>query len=134
MALDFHTGGSSRYNYPQIRFSAEDPHALELAKAFGAPYTIASKPIAKSLRHTALKSGKTVLVYEAGEALRLDGFAIKEGMNGLKRVLQHHGMISDAPNAATGLFFDKKTWQRAAHSGMFIWHKSSGAFVKSTRS
>ncbi|MEM6724952.1 MAG: succinylglutamate desuccinylase/aspartoacylase family protein [Bacteroidota bacterium] len=130
VGLDFHTGGSSRFNYPQIRYSADDPNALELARAFAAPYTIVSKPISKSLRQTALKSGKTILVYEAGEALRLDGYAISEGMNGLKRVLLHHGMIPNAPKAEPGLFFDKKTWQRAAHSGMFIWQKSSGTFVK----
>lgn len=130
VVLDFHTGGSSRFNYPQIRYSAEDPNALELAKAFAAPYTIASKPISRSLRHTAMKFGKTVLVYEAGEALRLDGFAINEGLKGLKRVLHHHGMLTSSPKAEEGLFFDKKTWQRAAHSGMFIWQRSSGTYVK----
>jgi len=38
IAIDLHTGGAERYNYPQIRYSKKDKRALELASSFGAPF------------------------------------------------------------------------------------------------
>ena len=51
--VDFHTGGSSRFNYPQIRFSASDKLAEELALVFGTRFIIQKQVIPKSFRKTA---------------------------------------------------------------------------------
>ena len=45
--IDFHTGGDSRYNYPQIRFTKTDEEAAQLAKVFNAPCIIQSGLIHK---------------------------------------------------------------------------------------
>ncbi len=128
--IDFHTGGSARYNYPQIRYTKNDHKAAELAKAFAAPYLIAKPTVAKSLRKVAFGMKKPILVYEGGESLRFDGFSIENGLAGLKRVLHSEGML-DASNAPSQqpIHFDKSSWIRAARSGMFEWFQQSGAKV-----
>ncbi|MEO1627592.1 MAG: succinylglutamate desuccinylase/aspartoacylase family protein [Bacteroidota bacterium] len=128
--VDFHTGGGSRYNYPQIRISTGDVKAEELARQFAAPYSIRKSSIPKTLRKMAQGMGKPMLVYEGGEALRYDGFSIEKGLAGLKRLLHAQGMLSAAPPAMVRQrWFNKTSWVRAAQSGMFIWKQESGAKV-----
>src|SRR5690606_488617 len=87
--VDFHTGGSRISNYPQIRALLSNETNLELAKAFGAPYIINSTLIDRSFRKAAAQIGKSILVYEGGESLRIDHLAIQEGMNGVIRLMNH---------------------------------------------
>lgn len=126
--LDFHTGGSSRYNFPQIRYAKKDPIAEKLAMAFGAPYTIQKPIIPKSLRRVATDMSLPAIVYEAGESVRLDGFSISKGMQGTKQVLHALGMI-DFPKLTRSnktILFSKTGWIRANFSGIFVWSKQSG--------
>ncbi len=127
--LDFHTGSRSIFNYPQIRYTPGHEESIELAKAFGAPLMVAKSALRSSLRKVALKQDIPVIVYEGGESLRLDGFAIEKGQEGILRVLKHKGMISTGPPEKHSLDFVKTTWQRAAKSGMFTWTQSSGTRV-----
>src|SRR5262245_23093084 len=80
--VDFHTGGAMRTNYPQVRCVMRDERNTELAQAFAAPFTIDSPFRPHSLRQTAAKKGKHIIVYEGGESLRVDNAAIEEGING----------------------------------------------------
>ncbi|MEM1322111.1 MAG: succinylglutamate desuccinylase/aspartoacylase family protein [Bacteroidota bacterium] len=128
--VDFHTGGSSRYNYPQIRFSIGDPQAEELARLFAAPYLIRKASLANSLRRIAMDKGKPIIVYEGGESLRYDGFSITKGLAGLQRLLQVHEMIPGTPAEPERMVMINKTsWVRAAQAGLFIWTQQSGARV-----
>ena len=63
-AIDLHTGGGQRYNFPQVRYSSEDERSAQLAKQFNAPFYFASKQIQGSFRKTAQKLGKPVIVFE----------------------------------------------------------------------
>jgi len=127
--VDFHTGGDSRYNFPQIRYTAGDEQAKKLAKAFGAPITLSRSAIPKSLRRVAKDMGTTMLVYEGGEASRFDGFSIDSGISGLHRLLKHLKMIdSNVPKLPTREF-TKTSWIRADQAGIFTWTKSSGNIV-----
>jgi len=129
-AIDLHTGGASRYNYPQIRYSKKDTRAKKLAKAFGAPYVIEKPWITKSFRKTANQLGISVLVYEAGESVRLDGFSIEVGVAGVKRTLKELGMLSKAPKSNNKAQFFKSTgWIRSSEAGLFTWSKQSGNYV-----
>ncbi|MEM9919634.1 MAG: succinylglutamate desuccinylase/aspartoacylase family protein [Bacteroidota bacterium] len=129
--VDFHTGGGSRYNYPQIRLSQGDKKAEVLARQFAAPYTIRKANIPKTLRKMAMGMKKPVLVYEGGEALRYDGFSIEKGIAGLKRLLHAHEMLEeDVAINHQQFLFNKTVWVRANNSGMFIWYQQSGAKVK----
>ncbi len=131
LGVDFHTGGNYNFNYPQIRYSKGDARSRELADAFGAPFTVASKPIAKSLRKVALEAGKPILVYEGGENLRFDGYCIEQGLAGIRRLLYAQGMWEEPEPAGESHHIAQSAWLRANRSGMFRWFKSSGQWIKS---
>jgi len=128
--IDYHTGGASRYNYPQIRHTEGDKKAAELARVFAAPYLIENNAISKSFRKEALKNDKPILVFEGGEALRYDAHSIEVGVAGLQRVMQYLGMIEEAPKPQTPpLSFHNTHWVRSPRSGLFLWHHRSGERV-----
>lgn len=130
--IDFHTGGADRTNYPQIRCMMNDPVNAELADAFQAPFTINSPYRPKSLRHSAAKRGKKILVFEGGESSRFDEYAIQEGVNGVLRVINHLGMASRTlqPPKYENRLIKSSTWVRAKASGMLQSMVKSGEFVR----
>jgi len=131
-AMDFHTGGSSRFNYPQIRYSKTDRKAEELAMVFGTKYIIQKPLIPKSFRKTAKEMNIPTIVFEGGESVRLDGHSISVGLQGMKRVLAHldlkHEVVFDSQ--VKSIMLTKTSWLRAPYSGIFIWSKASGEFVR----
>ncbi|RME96929.1 MAG: DUF2817 domain-containing protein [Bacteroidetes bacterium] len=128
--IDFHTGGNSNYNYPQIRYTKGHEVSRELALAFGASITIAYKPISKSLRKVALdRHNVPMLVFEGGENLRYDGLSIQQGLEGIRRVLNYHEMlVGDFPRTHTQHFTSTR-WIRAPKGGLFQWMKAAGNAV-----
>lgn len=129
--IDYHTGGGSRYNFPQIRYSAEDEQSEALAMIFAPPFVMSSKRIEKSLRNTAFERNIPLIVFEGGEALRFDGFSIRQGIDGLRRVMQSKGMLADAPEADfPTIIFEKTRWIRTPRAGIFLWKKHSGQYVE----
>lgn len=130
--FDFHTGGDSRYNYPQIRYTRNDSEALELAKVFNPPFIIQSGVISKSLRKTAKEMKIPMLIYEGGESVRLNNSVIDQGYNGVLKCLTHLGHIEEQNLMFTKhktLLIKKTTWIRASFSGIFLWSQKSGAKV-----
>lgn len=128
--VDFHTGGASRTNYPQIRYSESDEMGREVAMAFKAPFTLTSPIIDGSLRETAQNMGKSIIVFEGGESMRFDDKAIRTAVKGIKRVLHHFEMIDKAPDYKRVIHFDTSSWVRAEMSGLFVASKESGKKVK----
>lgn len=131
--IDFHTGGASRSNYPQIRVDLTNEKALELAKAFQPPIIINSKPIPKSFRNASNRMGKQILVYETGESLRFDEFGIKEGVNGALRVMKSLGMISRNTPAQETEIYNNTTWIRSTYAGLFSPTIKLGDYIKKTQ-
>lgn len=128
--IDFHTGGAQRTNYPQIRYAVSDKNSEILARAFGAPFTLNSNLIPKSLRHQSSKMGKPIIVYEGGESLRIDEFAIDEAIEGTKRVMQFLGMMKEQHQEKESVFCNDTTWVRAQRSGIFKPFVVSGEQVQ----
>lgn len=124
--IDFHTGGSTRANFPQIRCTFKSERGLELGKAFGAPVLMHSGLIARSFRSAAHKKGKEILVYETGESLRYDELGIEEGINGTQRLMKHLGMIKEAPQSNDTRIFNSSTWIRTKNAGLFITRAELG--------
>jgi len=119
--VDFHTGGAMRANYPQVRCMMQEPKNVELANAFNAPFTIDSPFRPHSLRQTAAKKGKNIIVYEGGESLRMDHHAIEEGVNGTLRLMKHLNMIDWAPEAKhENKIIWSSSWARARTAGLFL--------------
>ena len=128
--VDFHTGGANRYNYPQIRYTRGDEKAFELAKQYKAPFTIKKGAISKTLRKEAKKMGIPILVYEGGEALRLEGYSIEKAIIGLKSLMHAQEMLEEAPfQDHQCVHIPRSGWVRASVAGLFEWKKSSGQKV-----
>lgn len=132
-AIDYHTGGAQRNNFPQIRYTPEDDIGEQLATIFKAPYKFASKRIAKSFRNECFKYNIPVLVYEAGESLRLEENAIQEGIYGTLRVLKHFDMVNEnivVPESKFCIEIKSRKWIRAKVAGIFNATVTNGAAVK----
>lgn len=131
-AIDFHTGGSERYNYPQTRFYQQDIQAARLADVFGAPIRLETTLIPNSFRKSAYDNDVPAIVYEGGESVRLDHHAIDTGLKGIKNVLSFL-KISDGegePDSSGGFLVEKSSWLRSSVAGMFYWYKKSGDLIK----
>jgi uncharacterized protein len=128
--IDFHTGGASIFNFPQLRVSEGDDKALELARIFAPPFILQNKPIPKSQRKQAMSMGKPILVYEGGESLRLDEVAIQTGVEGVLRVLNYHEMISVDVKPGSSAEYSRSTWIRASKAGIVNLLSHAGQEVK----
>lgn len=119
VGIDLHTATNHRINIPQVRANLDDDTTLELARAFGAPYTIHARLRDGSLRQAALERGKTMLLYEAGQALRFDDDAIETGVLGVMRTLQAMGMVeTDLARARPTVLVRRTKWLRARRGGI----------------
>jgi predicted deacylase len=118
--VDFHTGGALRTNYPQVRCVMADETNVALANAFAAPFTIDSPFRPHSLRQTAAKKNKNIIVYEGGESVRFDNHAIEEGISGTLRLMKHLGMNDSAPAPSEeNKIIWNSSWIRAKTAGLF---------------
>lgn len=121
--MDFHTGGSGRFNAPQIRIVEAEKQLNKLAKIFGAPFVLYSKHVTKSFRHTCAKLGKPMLLFEGGKSFHIDDLTTNFGVNGAKRVLNHLDMLNPKFKASMPkkncILIDESKWKRAKYSGMF---------------
>jgi predicted deacylase len=133
-AIDFHAGGASRFNAPQIRLADNDPDLKLLADTFNAPFTLYSKNIGGSFRNSSSKMNVKMLLFEGGKSLDINKDVAKEGVDGVKRVLAHLDMLDpkhgiEIPKNKT-IYIEKSNWVRAKCSGMFHDHHTIGTFVK----
>ncbi|MGV3640465.1 MAG: succinylglutamate desuccinylase/aspartoacylase family protein [Adhaeribacter sp.] len=129
--IDFHTGGAIRANYPQVRCLFSDPASMRMAQAFGAPFQINAAFRPKSLRKEAAGRGKSIIVYECGESLRLDEAGVQIGMDGALRVLDTLGLQkSKLPAPAPGVLCPSTKWVRAKVAGMFRSQVAIGQLVE----
>lgn len=122
--VDLHTGAVNRANLPQIRVTADDEASLELAEAFGSPVTLTSAMREGSYRAVCNELGIPMILYESGEALRLDTASIRFGVRGVKAVMRHLGMLPKRPAAAKNrakhaVVCQKGHWERAQVGGLF---------------
>lgn len=121
--IDFHTGGSGRFNAPQLRIAKANKELNALATAFGAPFVLYSKNLNKSFRNTCYKLGKPLLLFEGGKSFNIDDIVTNSGVNGAKRVLHHLGMLNPKLKASAPkkdcVFIEESKWVRAKFSGMF---------------
>lgn len=131
--IDLHTAAIHRINLPQIRANLEDSETYKIAKAFGAPLMLHSTTRDGSLRQAASKKGIPVLLYEGGEALRLDRQGIKVGVKGILRVmkaLEMYNFSEDVVKEKLSLESRQSSWIRANRSGILHLKVKLGEKVK----
>ena len=132
VGIDLHTGSDRRTNLPQIRTDLEDPETRRLAEAFAAPVMMHARLRDGSLRHAAREEGAKVLLYEAGEAWRMDSWAIDAGVRGVRRVLAALEMtepVEEEPPTPS-LESWRSGWVRARGTGMLHLEAELGQRVE----
>ena len=119
--IDFHTGSAQRNNMAQIRCVFKDSESMELARIFNPPFIIHSAYIAKSIRESMNKRGKKILLFEGGKTNSIEEGIVKEGVDGIKRFLNHLNMRSfkEVGNQHHPIYIKEHKWLRAPNSGMF---------------
>ena len=121
--MDFHTGGSDRFNAAQIRIIKKEPRLSELAHIFGAPFIYYSDNIGKSFRSSCHKAGVPMLLFEGGKSFNIHSTITNTGVNGTKRVLHHLGMLNSKFKVSkpkkSAIVINQSRWIRAEFSGMF---------------
>lgn len=130
--IDFHTGSAQRSNFAQIRCVFTDEVSLNLAKVFNPPFIIHSRYIPKSVREAMFKKGKKILLFEGGKTNSIDEKIVEEGLDGIRRILNHLNMrsfkLENDANQST--LIRQSKWVRASHSGMFLGLVENGTEVK----
>ena len=131
--IDLHTGAVHRTNLPQVRASLDRDDNVRLARAFGTPVIIDARTRDGSLRQAADERGMPMLIYEAGEALRLDEVAIRAGVRGVTAVMRELGML---PRVRRRKAYGEptialdSTWIRSPDSGIMYPRVRLGARVR----
>lgn len=129
--IDLHTGSSSRTNLPQIRTDLNSPPALALARSFGVGVVLHGRGPRGSLRRAVLDAGVPAVIYEAGEPLRFQEFEIAQGVDGVKNVMAHLGMITRDVKAKPSEVYRKTSWVRAGNAiGIYLTARQSGDYVR----
>ena len=139
VGIDLHTAAVHRVNLPQIRCDFKKrPRSRELGIAFGTQVILESPERSGSLRKAAREMGVDVLVYEGGEGLRFDEFAIQAGVDGIAGVMLAMGML-ELPEGveasrpvsigALPLFANASKWVRAPEGGILRSTKRIGSAV-----
>ncbi len=133
-AVDFHAGGASRFNAPQIRIAPNNPELKKLADIFDAPFTLYSKNISGSFRNSSDKMNVKMLLFEGGKSLDINNQIALEGVNGTQRLLHHLGMLNEKHKIVHQLtktiYLEKSGWLRAKCSGLFHDNNFVGNFVE----
>ncbi len=130
--IDLHTAALHRTNLPQIRSHFAHDKTLELAKIFGAPVMLESGLRPGSLREAAFQLGVDVLVFEAGEALRLDEFSVRSGTMGVLRVMNELKMLPEIEVPSSDILpvlSRSSKWVRAGEGGLLRGTKAAGDSV-----
>ncbi|MDA0375175.1 MAG: succinylglutamate desuccinylase/aspartoacylase family protein [Planctomycetota bacterium] len=130
--IDLHTATRHRSNLAQVRADLEDEEARAFAEAFGAPVALHARTRDGSLRESAARRGKPVLVFEGGEALRFDPEVIRIGTQGVLQAMDHLGMLQRKRRLqSTPLVARRSEWLRAPRSGILRLTTKVGATVES---
>ncbi|WP_150526142.1 succinylglutamate desuccinylase/aspartoacylase family protein [Roseibium sediminis] len=133
LGIDLHSAAIHRTNLPQIRVSPSKPETLALAEDFGAPVIITAKLRDGSMRQFAQEAGVDVLLFEGGEALRLDEMVVRSGVTGILRVMKTLKMVPAkgiTKPRLPSLRAASTNWIRSPAGGLLRLFKSAGEAVQ----
>ncbi|MFD1601350.1 succinylglutamate desuccinylase/aspartoacylase family protein [Flavobacterium artemisiae] len=132
-AVDFHAGGASRFNAPQIRISENNPDLKVLADVFNAPFTLYSKNINGSFRKTSENANVKMLLFEGGKSLDINNEIANEGILGTKRLLHYLNMLDSNQiveyASQPSIYIKYSVWLRAKCSGLLHDFNLVGKYV-----
>ena len=121
--IDLHSAAVNRGNLPQVRVTSRDPASMTLAKAFNPPAILVSPSRDGSFRETCRTAEVPIILFESGEALRLDSSTIRFGLQGILSVMRHLEMLPKRKRGETKktptVICRKSSWERAPSGGLF---------------
>jgi predicted deacylase len=122
--IDLHTGAVNRANLPQTRITADDEPSMAMAEAFHSPVTLKAPVRGNSFRSSCAEAGKPMVLFESGEALRLDAPSIRFGLQGVISVMRHLEMLPKRKSKAQlnkvhTVVCKRSYWERAPSGGIF---------------
>lgn len=119
--IDLHSAATGRINLPQTRMADRVEGSRAMAKAFGAPVMLKAGNREGTLRVACEKRGIPYVLFEAGEALRLDLPSVTFGLRGVLRVMRSLGMLrkraKDREHPSS--YCLGSHWVRASAGGIF---------------
>lgn len=131
--IDFHSGGASRFNAPQIRIVPNNQELKDLSDIFNTSFTMFSKNIPGTFRNSCNKLGVKMLLFEGGKSIDINEEITQEGVEGSKRILHHLAMLNSKKKIITSeketIYIEKSVWVRAKYSGMFHGYTKIGNYV-----
>ncbi|MGJ8677607.1 MAG: succinylglutamate desuccinylase/aspartoacylase family protein [Akkermansiaceae bacterium] len=133
--IDLHTGAVNRANLPQLRVTRGDDASIALATAFKPPVILHGSAAQGTFRAACNAVGVPTILYESGEALRLDTASIRFAKRGVIAVMRHLGMRMNRTNSPKKsikhtVICDKSYWERAQVGGLFTPFMGLGKAVK----
>ncbi|WP_277017352.1 succinylglutamate desuccinylase/aspartoacylase family protein [Flavobacterium lindanitolerans] len=135
--IDFHAGGASRFNAPQIRIVPNNHELKALADVFHAPFALYSKNISGSFRNSCDRLGVKMLLFEGGKSLDINESITQQGVEGTKRFLDYFGMLNPKRKATNAeqkiIYIEKSAWVRAKASGLFHGLTTIGSYVEKSQ-
>lgn len=121
--VDLHTGAVNRANLPQVRVTSGDDSSLELARVFHAPVILQAPLRPNAFRTLCSDHGKSMILFESGEALRLDTPSIRHGLQGTLAIMRHLNLLTKkkapAKERPKTVICKKSYWERAPIGGLF---------------
>ena len=128
--IDLHSGGAGRFNIPQIRCDMTSGITKEFIREISIPLVINSSLRDGSLRSSINDLNKACIVFEGGEGLRIDETINKYGVNLVRSVLGHLGMIKRKKvTLKEKVIIHKTKWYRASEGGIFLNKIKPGKIV-----
>lgn len=129
--IDLHTAAFQRTNFPNVRADLANPDVKRLANAFGCALVIDGKGPVGSFRRECTKRNCPTIILEAGEPWKVEPGILQIGVQGIRNVLIHFGMLTGkAVEPPYQALIRKTTWVRATVGGILKFHISPGQFVE----
>lgn len=133
--IDLHTGSFERANLAQIRVDLRQPQALALARSFGVGVVVGGSGPQGSLRREAMQAGIPAIIYEAGLPRRFEPQEIARGVQGVRNVMVHLGMLPpQGPAPSPPRIVRNSSWVRtpAGAGGIFYPVRQLGETVSAS--
>jgi len=130
--INLRTGEPHIMKLPQVKTLALDKESKEIASFFKAPIAL-DAGADQGLLWLAKKEPKVpTIIYETGEALRLDERGINLGVKGIIRVMREIKMLPSSKDSKSPepVQVTSETWVRAPSSGFCEIFYRIGSFVK----
>jgi len=129
--IDLHTAAHGRTNLPHVRANMKVPSVRRLAHAFGCEVIFDMEGDKGMLRHAATRAGVPTIVYEAGEPLKFQKPLIKQGLTGIKNVMNDLAMYDFGRTSPPSQFVvEDHRWVRSQRGGIFILNVKPGAIIR----